>query len=145
MAFLIIGAALLWHTRSDRYDFDLLFGDVSTVFFPRIILILWIGLSAILIARGLRGRGSAEDRSRVASAGLSRLLLVLAAIVASAILLWLAGLLVGGAISMIAVGLALGYRRWLALILTSVALPLIIHFALGQVARISLPTGVLWG
>ena len=145
LTFLIIGAVLLWHTRSDRYDFDLLFGDVSTVFFPRIILILWIGLSSILIARGLLGRGSEEDRSRVASVGLSRLLLVLAAVFASAILLWLAGILVGGAISMIAVGLALGYRRWLVLVLASAALPLIIHYALGHVARISLPQGVLWG
>lgn len=145
LVLLIVGCGLLWHTFSDRYDFDLLFGDVSTVFFPRVILILWVGLSAILIVKGYRGSGSAEDRARVISVGIPRLLLVLAAIVASAVVLWMTGLLVGGPLSMIAIGLALGYRRLVFLVPVSIALPVIIWFALGEIAKISLPSGVLWG
>ena len=144
LVLLIIGCGLLLHTGSDRYDFDLLFGDVSTVFFPRIILILWILLSGILIVSGLRRRGSQQDLQRVIDVRLTGLLSVLAVIIASAMAVWLTGLLLGGAVSMVAVGAALGYRRWVILIPVSVALPVIVHFALGHVAKISLPSGVLW-
>ena len=65
LVLLVVGVGLLWHTAHDRYDFDLLFGDVSTVFFPRIILILWIGLATVLIVNGMRGLGSQEDLGRV--------------------------------------------------------------------------------
>ena len=144
LVLLIVGAGLLLHTGSDRYDFDLLFGDVSTVFFPRIILILWIALSAILIVNGLRRRGSQQDRQRVMAVGLPGSFSVLAMIIASALAVWLTGLLLGGAVSMIAVGVALGYRRWVILIPVSVALPVVVYFALGHVAKISLPSGILW-
>lgn len=144
-ALFAVGGWLFLHTFSDRYDFDLLFGDVSTVFFPRIVLILWMGLSAILIVNGLRGRGDGEDRERVLSVGIPRLVLVFAVTVAAAVVLWLAGLLIGGTALMIAVGLALGYRRLILLVPVSLAVPAAIWFALGHVARISLPAGVLWG
>lgn len=144
LVLLIIGGGLLFHTSNDRYDFELLFGDVSTVFFPRVILIMWMGLSGILIVSGLRGLGSAEDRDRLVSVGMPRLLWTLAVIVASALVLWLVGLLAGGAILMIAVGIALGYHRWAILIPVSLALPVATWFALGHVARISLPSGILW-
>jgi small-conductance mechanosensitive channel len=144
LVLMIIGGGLLWHTTSDRYVFDSLFDDVSTVFFPRIVLILWIGLSATLIVNGLRGRGSEEDRARLMAVGIPRLFLVLAVIVASAVILWAMGLLVGGGISMIAVGLALGYRRLVILVPVSISLPIITWYALGKIAKISLPSGVLW-
>lgn len=144
LVLLIIGGGLLLHTGSDRYDFDLLFGDVSTVFFPRIILILWILLSAILIANGLRRRGPQQGHQGVMAVGLTGLFSVLAMIIASALAVWLTGLLLGGAASMIAVGAAFGYRRWVILIPVSVVLPVIVYFALGHVAKISLPSGVLW-
>ena len=144
LVLLLIGGGLLLHTGSDRYDFDLLFGDVSTVFFPRIILILWILLSAVLIANGLRRRGSRQDHERVMAVGLPGLFSVLAMIIASALAVWLTGLLLGGALSIVAVGVALGYRRWVILIPAGVVLPVVIHFALGHVARISLPSGILW-
>jgi hypothetical protein len=141
---LIIGGGLLFHTMSERYDFDLLFGDVSTVFFPRIILIMWVLLSGILIANGLRGRGNSEDHARFKAVDIGRFLLVLVVIVVAAIVLWLIGLLIGGPLMMIAVGLSLGYRRLVLLVPVSVTIPVIIWFALGEVARISLPSGVLW-
>ncbi|MBL6927938.1 MAG: tripartite tricarboxylate transporter TctB family protein [Rhodospirillales bacterium] len=144
LVLLIIGTGLLLHTFNDRYDFDLLFGDVSTVFFPRIILVFWVGLSAILIFNGLRGRGATEDRTRLLSVGIPRLAMVFAVIVATVIVLWLVGLLVGGPILMIATGVALGYRRWVLLVPVSLTLPVAIWFALGHVARISLPSGILW-
>lgn len=144
VALLIIGGGLLLHTFNQRYDFDLLFGDVSTVFFPRIVLILWMLLSCILIANGLRGRGNPEDHARLKAVDIGRFLLVLIVIIISVVVLWLTGLLIGGPLMMIAVGLALGYRRLALLVPVSVAMPLIIWFALGKVARISLPMGILW-
>ena len=144
LVLLLIGGALLWHTTSDRYDYDPLFDDVSTVYFPRIILVLWVVLSAVLIARGLLGRGSEEDRLRLMSVGLPQLLMVLGVIIASAVVLWSVGLLIGGPVLMVAVGVALGYRRWLYLVPLSVALPIAIWFTLGKIAEISLPSGILW-
>ena len=144
LVLLIIGGALLWHTTNDRYDFDSLFDDVSTVYFPRMILILWVALSATLIVNGLRGRGSEEDRARLMAVGLPRLFVVLAVIIASALVLWLTGLLIGGPILMVAVGVALGYRRWVILVPVSIVLPITFWFALGKIARISLPSGILW-
>lgn len=144
LVLLIIGGALLWHTTSDRYDFDPLFDDVSTVYFPRIILILWAGLSGILIVNGLRGRGSADDQARLMAVDIPRLLLVLVVIIASALVLWMIGLLIGGPILMVAVGLALGYRRWVFLVPLSILLPIATWFALGKISEISLPSGILW-
>ena len=144
LALLLSVGALLWHTASDRYDFDPLFDDVSTVYFPRMILILWVALSAILLVNGLRGRGSEEDRARLMAVGLPRLFVVLAVIIASALVLWLTGLLIGGPILMVAVGVALGYRRWVILVPVSIVLPITFWFALGKIARISLPSGILW-
>ena len=144
LVLLIVGGGLLVHTLHDRYDFDLLYGDVSTVFFPRIILIMWIGLSSVLMANGLRGRGASEDHKRLLAVGIPRLALVFVVVVASAIFLWLVGLLIGGPVLMIAVGIALGYRRLAILIPVSVVLPIVTWLALGRVARISLPSGILW-
>ena len=101
-------------------------------------------LSCILIANGLRGRGSPEDHARLKAVDIGRFLLVLIVIIFSVVVLWLTGLLIGGPLMMIAVGLALGYRRLALLVPVSVAMPLIIWFALGKVARISLPMGILW-
>lgn len=72
------------------------------------------------------------------------LFLALVVIIASAVMLWLTGLLVGGTFTMVVVGLALGYRRWALLLPISVVLPVVVWFALGRVAKISLPSGILW-
>jgi hypothetical protein len=142
-ALMIVGVGLLLHTFNDRYDFDLLFGDVSTVFFPRVILILWVGLSLILMVKGYLGSGSAEDRSRVFSAKIPKLTLVMAVIIVMAGVLWMLGTLVGGPILMIAVGLALGYRQLMILVPISLILPVLVWYALSVVAKISLPAGFL--
>ena len=144
LVLLAIGGGLFLHTFSDRYDFDLLFGDVSTIFFPRIVLILWMGLSAILIVNGARGRGDTADRKRLAAIALPRLTIVLGVTIATAVFLWAAGLLIGGPVLMISIGIALGYRRWIALVPFSIALPVAVWIALSKVAKIALPAGVLW-
>jgi len=145
LVLMIVGGGLLIHTLHNRYDLDLLFGDVSTVFFPRVILILWVGLSVVLMIKGYLGSGSSEDRSRVFSAKIPKLMLVMAMIVVMAGVLWMLGTLLGGPILMIAVGLALGYRRLKILVPISLILPVLIWYALGVIAKISLPAGFLLG
>ena len=61
LVLMIVGVGLLLHTLNNRYDFDLLSGDVSTVSFPRVLLNLCAGFLLILMVKGHFGIGSAED------------------------------------------------------------------------------------
>ncbi len=139
-----IGLGFLIHTFNGKYQFDLLFGDVSTVFFPRVVLIIWIGLSIILILRGYFSNRLADDSHRTFYKGAPRLLLVLTVLVLTTFILWIVGLFLGGPILLIALGLAFGYRRLIILIPMGLILPFVIWYILGEVSKINLPTGLLW-
>ena len=136
---LVIALALMAHTFSDQYDVNQLFGDVSTVFVPRALLVLWIICSAIIIARDNTGMEGFND---IRWGPWGRVAGVLTATTAA---VWAFGFLYVMPLGIFALGWAFGYRRWGWLALVSVAGPLTVWLILGVVAGVPLPEARLTG
>lgn len=132
--------AMFVHTYSPRYDNEFLFGDVSTVFFPRVVLAVIILLSLGLAFKGFRN-SSGEDLREIQ---LGRMLLTLGATILGIALVWFAGYLIGMPIGVFLVGLALGYPNKIILAVTSVVAPVLVWLVLGRLAQVSFPTGTLF-
>ena len=140
---LVLGAmasAMMVHTFSSRYEVAHLFGDVSTMFAPRLLLGVMIALSAALIFKGLRNRSGEV----LESVNVPRVVLTFLAATATTAGLWFIGFFVAMPIGIFLTGLALGYPGRFALAGTSIAGTIIVWFTLGVFARVALPTGVLF-
>lgn len=139
-AFALFAFAMYAHTFSDRYVNPFLFGDVSTVFFPRVLLILIVLLSVGLIIRGFCTAGSAGAQP----VKVGRIAVTYLACITTIVGVWFLGFLIAMPPGIVAIGLAMGQRRLVALITTAIAAPLLIWIALGRLAQVSLPSGVLF-
>lgn len=136
---LVVALALMAHTFSDQYDVNQLFGDVSTVFVPRALLVVWIVCSVVIIVRdntGLEIFGQINWRAwgRVGA---------VTALTTAAI--WGFGFSFVMPLGIFALGWAFGYRRWGWLALVSVGGPLAVWLILGVLATVPLPAGRLTG
>ncbi|WP_417522775.1 hypothetical protein [Marinovum sp.] len=140
MAVLLAAAAMYFHTFSDRYDSGPLYGDVSTVFVPRVILIALGTLAAGLALRGaLRPAGPAGR-----DLNWSRIILTFAAASAMSLGAYLLGYWIAMPLGVFLTGLAIGYPRKAVLAAVSLAATALVWFALGYLARVSLPQGQLF-
>jgi len=139
-AFSLFALAMYAHTFSDRYVNSFLFGDVSTVFFPRVLLILIALLSGGLVVRGLFVAGSTDGPA----VRIGRIAVTYLACVATIAGVWLVGFLIAMPLGIVAIGLAMGQRRLVALIATAVIAPLLVWFVLGRLAQVSFPHGTLF-
>ena len=135
---LVIALALFVHTFSDQYDVNQLFGDVSTVFVPRALLILWMVCSVVIVARDNTGLAAFSEVRWGAWARVA----VVTAVTTAAI--WAFGFLYVMPVGTFALGWAFGYRRWGWLALVSIAGPLAVWLILGVVAAVPLPTARLF-
>ncbi len=134
-----IALALFFHTFSERYEFNHLFGDVSTVLVPRVLLISWMALSLLLVVK---------DRMSLAVFGgvnWPRLALVSVLSVATTVALWLFGFLAVMPVGLFLLGWAFGYRRWLILAMVSIVGPLAVWLILDKLAAVSLPEARIGG
>ena len=138
-AILVGAAVMLLHTFSDRYDLGMLFGDVSTVFFPRVVLGALMLLSAVLVVRGVRA-GEGEALGAIDAPRLA-LVAVVAALTALGVF-WLSFMLVMP-IGIFGVGWTLGFRRPVPLAVASIAGPAVVLVALERAANVAVPTGLL--
>lgn len=140
---MLTSALLFLHTFSDRYEFNPLLGDVSTVFFPRIVLVALFVLAAVLTVRGtVRSPDDGEEAS--GTLDVARLSAVFGAICLSAVILWLAGLVLGGPLVVALTAWTLGYRNPYVLAAVAVILSLLLWAVLGEVAGVSVPRGAIW-
>lgn len=105
--------------------------------FPQLLAALIAGF-AVVMALQARGR-EAVTLDRIDG----MVWLLLAAIPLYMGLLWLVGLPVSLAIALLALGLAWGERRMLALVVHAVALPTVIWLVFVKGLKVPLPTGVL--
>lgn len=136
----VAALAMFAHTFSARYSNEFLFGDVSTVFFPRLLLGTIALLSLGLAFKGLRST-STEGLPNI---HFRRFALTFGATLVGIALVWYLGYLIGMPVGVFLVGLALGYPRKLILAATSVAAPLIVWLVLARFAQVSFPTGTLF-
>ncbi len=135
LVFFVAAAALFAHTYSDLYDTGPLFGDVSTVFVPRILLGLIAALSVALMVKGLLDRSG----ERLAPINWRRLFLTFAAACLTTAGLWYLGFLIAMPFGVFLTGLAIGYPNRLILAAASIASTGVVWLMLGYVARVSLP------
>lgn len=132
----VIGASLFASTFDPRYTGMGIGSDFSPMFFPRVLLALWIGLSILIAARCMFANLPdevlpAQRWSRVA-----------AVCVAVAIFTWLMesiGFLLAMIPACIIVGLLFGYRRAVPLVGFSVVFPVAIWLIFVKVIQVPLP------
>ena len=136
----VMASVMMVHTFSSRYEVAHLFGDVSTMFAPRLLLGVMIALSAALIFKGLRNRGG----DVLESVNVPRVVLTFLAATAATAGVWFIGFFIAMPIGIFLTGLALGYPGKLVLAGTSLAGTIIVWLTLGVFANVALPTGVLF-
>lgn len=140
MVILLAATAMYLHTYSDRYDTGPLYGDVSTVFVPRAILIALGLLSAGLALRGaLRPAGPAGP-----DLNWPRVVMTFAAAAAMSLGAYWLGYWIAMPLGVFLTGLAIGYPRKAVLAAVSIGATAIVWFTLGYLARVSLPQGQLF-
>lgn len=130
----MVGGALLFQTFDARYA-GLGAGAVfSPMFYPRIVLGIWITLAAILVVKGLRAGQSAAAAHR---AGRFALLLGLLVIVIAA--LPFAGFLLATTLFVLLAPPILGYRRPVPWLLTAALFPAAVWHIFNNLLNIPLP------
>lgn len=139
---MVVSALLLLHTFNERYELNPLLGDVSTVFFPRIVLVALLVLSAVLTIRGTV-RSPTDGEGAGVKPDVARLATVFGAICLSAVVLWLAGLVIGGPVVVALTAWTLGYRNPYVLAAVAVSLSLVLWALLGEAASVSVPRGAI--
>jgi hypothetical protein len=137
IAILAAGAAMLAHTFSEIYDTGPLFGDVSTVFVPRILLIAICILAASLVVKGALAR----DSESLDAMNWQRIAFTFAAASATTAGVWYFGYQIAMPVGIFLTGLAIGYPNRLILAAASVAATATVWLTLGYLARVSLPEG----
>ena len=136
----LVAAAMFVHTYSDRYDNEFLFGDVSTVFFPRLLLAVIIALAVGLALKGVRGTAEGD----FPPINIGRVALTYGVALVTAAGVWFVGYLIAMPVGVFLAGLALGYPNRIVLGLASISAPLIVWLVLARFAQVSFPTGTLF-
>ncbi len=138
---LLAAASLMFaHTFANRYDSGPLFGDVSTVFVPRIVLVLIGCLAVIMAIRGAMTR----DSEQLEELNWRRMAITFGAACATSLGIWVFGYVLAMPVGIFLVGLAIGYPNKLVLAATCVVATAVIWVALGYFARVPLPTGTIY-
>lgn len=137
---LTCACAMLAHTYSDIYDTGPLFGDVSTVFVPRVLLISIGVLSVGLIVKGALAR----DGETIEPMNWGRIASTFVAASATTAGVWYLGYLIAMPVGIFLTGVAIGYRNWIVLAVASIIGTATVWLALGYLARVSLPEGQIF-
>ncbi len=131
---LLSGGGLFWHTFSPRYEDMAQDISVGPMFFPRIVLVLWLLCACGIIRGALRGRKEAQAFlwGRVLA-----VFLLMALFVA---LFMHGGFVPVGSAFFIAMAFFLGYRRLAVLVPFAVAYILGVDYLFRNILQFYLPT-----
>ncbi len=132
----VVALILLYEAMSPDYVAGLGDYGFSPVFFPTILIYVWIGLSVFIVARGIWSKRQAVVER---TGSLTRPLLAFLLTCAYAILMLNIGFLFSTVIYS-AVFLAIfGYRRWIPVTLVSLLFPLLMWYVFTFLLNVSLP------
>ncbi len=131
---LLAGIGLLANSFSPHYESMGIGASVGPMFFPRILLGLWIALAALLTIQPLAGGTSPLPRQR-----LGMLLGLVALAGTAALLMILIGFLLSSILFCLATTLFLGYRGLAGIVLTGIVFPLAIWYLFQKVLLVPLP------
>ena len=131
----LVAAGLLLHTYDPHYEEMGIGAEFGPMFYPRILLILWIGLAIGLIVEAVIGGQPSVDRQRW-----GMLIGILALVSACTFLLGAIGFLFAALLFSFIACLFLGYREPIGLVLTGLIFPFCTWYLFHQILMIRLPT-----
>jgi putative tricarboxylic transport membrane protein len=114
---------------------------ISPAFFPYMLSAIMMGLSLLLILESRRSAPASLFSIRFDSQAAYRTGLLLLILVIFALMLTTLGFALGSMLFMLAAQLLLGERKFLPLILFTLAVPWAMYFVFGKLFKIPLPTG----
>jgi hypothetical protein len=142
---ILAAVLLLVHAGSEKYVAGIADYGFSPVFFPEILLIVWLGLSLVLAIKSFLGMrleledpdalSLEKDANRIAPPILCLILTVLYSVLMVQI-----GFLFSSVLYSIAFMLIFGYRRMLAILLISTIFPVILWYVFNFSLHMPLPT-----
>jgi len=130
----LVAASLLWHTYDSNYDGMGIGAEFGPMFYPRILLVLWLVLSAGLIIEALLLR-----EKPIANQRWGMLLGTLVLVAGSTLLLNVIGFLFASLLFCILACLFLGYREPIGLVLTGIIFPICTWYLFHEILMIRLP------
>jgi len=131
---LLAGAGLLIHSYDARYEGMGVGAAVTPMFYPRILLWLWVLLAMALVVKPLMGKERNVPTQRWPA-----LLGIVATAGAGAALMNVIGFLFSSILFCLAASLQMGYRRPLGLVLTGIVFPLATWYLFQKLLMIPLP------
>ena len=133
----LAGGAMLLPTFKEASQVFMLPGDISPYLVPKAFLFIWVGLSAIILLKGLlalkQSGASTEGKNWIAILG------ILAVVSAATYLMSSLGYLTVAPVAVFICILLLGYRKHLINLIVSVTVTFGLYFTLVQLAGLSLP------
>lgn len=134
-----IAAFLFADTFKESYTAAYNFAQTSSALFPRIVLGLWIALSAVIIVKALVQTAEADEPFTCRPPGQTAVAVLAFAGGLAAVLAL--GALIGIVVAFAAAAWACGYRRLVPLALLSLAATGAVQLAFSILARVPLPAG----
>ena len=131
----LMAAGLLLHSYDPHYKGMGIGAEFGPMFYPRILLIMWIGLSIGLITEPFLGREKDIPRQRW-----GMLLGMLALVAGCTLLLTEIGFLFASVLFCVTACVFAGYRGPVGIALTGVAFPFFTWYLFHEVLLIRLPT-----
>ena len=132
---LLVGTLLMLSTFDPRYQGFGIGSDVSPMFFPRILLCLWLTLSTVILVRGLRAPADGWPRQMKARAAG-----VIVAVLACTWAMTIVGFLLAMIPCFMIVSVLLGYRRPLPILALGLLVPILTWFVFTTIIEVFLPT-----
>ena len=132
--------AMFAHTFSSRYNNEFLFGDVSTVFLPRLLLGCIVLLALSLSLKGMRS----NSEESLPDVNVARVALTFGAAAIAVTGVWFVGYLYAMPVGVFLIGVALGYPNKMILAAVAVIAPFAVWLVLAKFAQVSFPSGTLF-
>lgn len=134
---LLLGIALFAATFSSEYDIEPFWGDVSTVFVPRVYFVIWIALSLIFLYQ-TTGKGTEEEQSQQ-SISFKRLGIIMVIAAATAIAILKLGFMIGMVPGFFLFCWAFGYHKPISLTCISIVGSTTVWLLFNNVFELPLP------
>jgi len=136
---LILPIFLFVSTYSDIYNVPSFGGDVSTVFVPRVYLVLWIVLSFLAFFTSRNSLGESTEASSMDTFSFTKLLLSTIISVATAFAMVSFGFILATIPGFFLFCWTFGYRKLWVLIIISIVAPLALWFIFNNFLQLPLP------
>lgn len=132
---LLIGALLMASTFDPKYQGFGIGSDLTPVFFPRLLLSLWLILSAIILVRGfMAGAADWPYQMKARCAG------VVVVVLGCTWAMTVVGFLFAMIPCFMIVSVLLGYRRPLPIVVFGLLVPILTWFVFTEMIEVFLPT-----